>query len=246
MEKEITVNVTAQGNELIIRQGEALDVSHKSPITINGTLEAPYQFYAGKKGNGEFEPNDCHIEIQKNKGIITLIVNDQHPFSKSVITGSLTPDSDLKKFQINSDTHRYTIADFIKFIKQFKFYFADKTAHANLVQSLQKWSVKVERVINEQNDGKGNSNFQLQTKVQQSANGEDGLIQKFDLLIPIFQGYGKQKFTVEIGLDPTSTLVKVFLISDELFELEAVHREKLIQDEIDKFSEFPCSKVVLS
>jgi hypothetical protein len=127
-----------------------------------------------------------------------------------------------------------------------RFYFADKAAQTKLVQSLQKWSVKVERVINEHNDNKGNSNFQLETKVQQSASGEDGLISKFDLLIPIFQGYAKQKFTVEIGLDPKNTAVMLYLISDELIELEIGQREKLIQDELNKFDDFECSKVVLS
>jgi hypothetical protein len=82
--------------------------------------------------------------------------------------------------------------------------------------------------------------------VQQTTQGEDGLITKFDLLIPIFQGYSKMKFTVEIGLDPKNTTVQLYLISDELIELEIGQREKLIEDELKKFDYFKCSKVVLS
>ena len=241
--QEININVTGETKELIFRKGDALPVKHKDPINLSGTLEAPFQYYEGKKGKGEFLPDDCHLQILKDKGKIVLVVNDQNPFSKCTVTGSLNLDSILQQFKINSD-HRWTIQEFLKFIKTMRFYFADRSAHASLVASLQKWSVKVERVIVEHNDNKGNSNFQLETKVQESA--KDSLISKFDLLIPIFQGYSKVKFTVEIGLDPKNTHVMIYLISDDLIELEIGQREKHIQDVLDKFNEFPCSKVVIS
>ena len=242
MSKDLTLNLTTTEKEVILRTGEALKEGHALPINISGTLQAPFQFYDGKQK--ACNADDCHILIQNDKGIISLIVEDIHPFSRSTITGSLTKDKVLELFKINTE-HRWGIQEFLKFIKTMSFYFADRTQHQTLIASLQKWRVKVERVITEHNDQKGNSDFQLQTKVQQSAE-EGGLLTHFDLNIPIFQGYPKAKFKVEIGLDPRNTVVDLFLISDELIVLEIGQREKLIQDELDKFSEFPCSKIVVS
>lgn len=246
MTKDINLHVAAGVTELVVRQGEALKQGHEQPINLNGTLQAPWQYLEGKLIKTiPPQPGDCHIEIEKYEGRISLIVDDQHPFKRSIIVGSLQADYILQAFKINSD-HRWTIQEFLKFVKTMRFYFADRAAHGALITSLQKWQVKVERVITEHNDNKGNSNFQLQTKVEQSVSGDSGLISKFDLLIPIFQGYHKWKFTVEIGLDPKATSVMLYLISDDLIELEIGQREKLIADELANFKDFPCSKVVLS
>lgn len=242
MSKELTLNLTTTGNEVILRTGEALKQGHRPPINITGTLQAPFQFYEGKKE--DCLPNDCHIEIQNDNGVIKFIVEDKHPFSKSEITGVLSRDKVLESFGINTQK-RWGIQEFLKFIKTMSFYFADRSQHQTLIASLQKWRVKVERVITEHNDQKGNSDFQLQTKVQQSAE-DGGLLTHFNLNIPIFQGYPKAVFQVDIGLDPRNTAVDLFLISDELIPLEIGMREKLIKDELDKFGEFPCSKIVVS
>jgi hypothetical protein len=241
--KELNINVEAKGNELIIREGKALELAHPSPIELKGTLEAPMQFLTGKLPKKDFDPTDCHLLIHKDKGEIKLTIHDRSPQSKIQITGSLTADTILQQFKLNSD-HRWTVQEFLKFIKTMRFYFADRAAHGKLVQSMQKWQVKVERVITEHNDNRGNSNFQLETKVQQSITGDDGLIVKLN--VPLFQGYAKHKFSVEIGLDPKATSVQLYLISDDLIELEIGQREKLIQDELKKFETFACSKVVIS
>jgi hypothetical protein len=240
MTTEMNINVEAKDGQLVIREGEALPLHYPAPIALSGTLGAPHQFL---KGRTRVDETESHLLIKKDKGSIELVIGDRSATSVISVVGTLTPDGDLKKFNINTEK-RWTIAEFLKFIKTMRFYFADKAAHAALVLSLQTWSVKIERVINEHNDNKGNSNFQLQTKVQQSA--ADSLISRFNLLIPIFQGYPKIQFTVEIGLDPKNTAVDLYLISDELIELEIGQREKLIEEEIEKFSKFACSKVVIS
>ena len=235
MEK-VQLNITPTGSELVIREGKAIEAKAPKSIEITGVLDAPYQFKIGKN----LEPLNCHIKIRKDKGEIHLIVQDTDPHTTHKISGALTYDTILDQFHINKEK-RWAVQEFLKFIKMMKYFFADKAAHTKLIESLQKWSVKVERVINEHNDNKGNSNFQLETKVR-----EVELLSKFDLNIPIFQGYEKKKFTVEIGLDPKNIDVNLFLISDELFELEIRERESLIADAIEKFNDFPCSKITVS
>jgi hypothetical protein len=230
------INLTTEQKEIVIRKGTALEPKAEKSITIKGTLQAPFQFLDGKNP----DPAKSHILIAADKGEIVLHIQDTDPYTEHVITGKLEQDSILKLFAINSDK-RWSVQEFLKFIKTMRFYFSDKSAHQQLIESLQKWSIKVERVITEHNDNKGNSNFQLETKVR-----EVELISKFDLTIPIFQGYEKMKFTVEIGLDPKNTAVQLYLISDEMIELEIGQREKLISSELAKFDSFACSKVYIS
>jgi len=230
------LNLTTEQKEIVIRKGEALPAKAPKAILINGVLSAPSQFLEGKK----FDPIDSHIQIAKDKGEITLHIQDTDPHTEHVIKGELKSDSMFKQFAINSEK-RWTIQEFLKFIKTMRFYFSDKSAHKALIESLQKWSVKIERVITEHNDSKGNSNFQLETKVR-----EVEMISKFDLTIAIFQGYEKLKFTVEIGLDPKNTAVQIYLMSDELIELEIGQREKLIESELATLEKFKCSKVFIS
>lgn len=235
--ENLSLHLTTDQKEVIIREGEALPPKAPRAIIINGTLLAPYQFKEGK----DLNPRDCHIQVKKDQGIIELHVQDTDPYTEHVIRGSLTKDSVLALFGINSE-RRWSIRDFLKFIKTMRFYFADKGAHSALIESIQKWSVKIERVITEHNDQKGNSNFQLETKVQ----AVEGLVHKFDLTVSIFQGYPKAKFTVEIGLDPKNTEVQLYLFSDELIELEIGQREKFIYDELAMFGDFNCSKIQVS
>lgn len=238
IEKEkLNLHLTTEQKEVIIRQGEALQARSPKSIVLNGTLQAPAQFKEGK----DLDPRSSHILIMNDKGTIELHVQDTDPYTEHVIKGALTRDTILSGFGINTD-RRWTIRDFLKFIKTMRFYFADRSAHNSLVESIQKWSVKIERVILEHNDNKGNSNFQLETKVQ----AVEGLVSKFDLNISLFQGYPKVKFTVEIGLDPKNTEVQLYLISDDLIELEIAQREKYIQAELDKFKDFMCSKIMIS
>lgn len=231
------------GGETVIRTGDALPAKHAKAIVLRGTLQAPANFYEGKKE--ALEVLECHLQIRNADGIIELHVWDTNPNTEHVITGKLDPDSVLAQFAINSDK-RWGIQEFLKFVRTMKYYFLDQGQHKHLIESLQKWRVKVERVITEFNDQKGNSNFQLETKVQQSAEGPDGLLTSFDLNVPIFQGYPKARFKVEIGLDPRNTVVELFLISDELITLEIGSREILIANELAKFNDFHCAKVVIN
>lgn len=235
--QKVSLNLPEGTNEFVVREGKALELKHPKGINISGTLGAPHQFFEGKKPNAI----ESHIQVFNDRGEIVLHILDTDPHCETVISGKLTRDSILEQFQLNTDK-RWTIAEFLKFIKTMRFYFADKEEHKNLVESIQKWSVKVERVIVEHNDHSGNSNYQLETKVR----AIEGLKNTFNLSIPIFQGYEKKKFAVEIGLDPKNVEVLLYLISDELIELEIGVREKLIKSELDKFKDFPCSKVVVS
>jgi hypothetical protein len=223
-------------NEVIVRTGEAPKIQYAKSIKIGGILAAPHQFLIGK----ELDALKCHLRIEKDKGTIALHILDTDPNSASLITGSLKNDSYFLQWGINSQKG-WTVRDFTKHIKMHKSFFSTGTDCDDLVASLQKWNAKIETVIKEHNDQKGNSLSMLEKNVS-----DVDLKTKFSLTIPIFQGYPKQTFSVEIGLEPKQNYVELFLFSNDLFTLEIQHREQLIEAELAKFSEFNCSKVVLS
>jgi hypothetical protein len=228
-----------QGNVLVSEYtAKGLDEKAPKSININGTLGAPHQFLIGKKSL--FKDTEIHLLIFKAEGKLTLKMNDDDPYQTHEVTGTLHRDSVLEMFKLNTE-HRWTISAIVKFIRTMRYYFADKDDHAKLLDSLQKWSVKVDTVIKQHNDNSGNSLIMLERKV-----GELDMVKSFNIEVPIFQGYEKKRFKVEIGFDPKNTSVDLFLISDELIELEIGEREKLIDAEVAKFSEYTFSKVVVS
>lgn len=235
MEK-INVNVTSANGQLVIRTGDADKITYPKPINITGILAAPSQFLAGKV----LDASECHLEIQKNNGVIELIILDTDPHSLSRIKGALQNDGYFTQWGINTEK-RWTVSQFLKHVKMQRVFFSEPTECDAIVTSLQQWNAKVETVIKQHNDNAGNSLSMLEKKVS-----EVGLKTSFSLTIPIFQGYEKQKFTVEIGLDPKNTQVDLYLFSNDLFALEIEHREALIEFELDKFKNFNCSKVMIS
>jgi hypothetical protein len=235
---ETKVNITPSGNEVVVRTGKAEDIRYPQPIKIEGVLNAPAQFLKGK----EVKDNDTHLRIYNQEGKLELYLKDTDKDSMSVITGALQKNADLAEFNINSLTFRFDVANFLRFIKTKSFFFANKEQHKKLISNMQSWNAKIETVLNQANDQKGNSNFQVEQKVR----AVEGFVDRFELSIPIFQGDVSLKFTVEIGLDPKNSAVNLYLFSDELFELEIKQREKLMKEALAELDDKKFSKVVVS
>jgi hypothetical protein len=234
--KDLNITVSGETKELILRTGEAERIVYPRPIELSGILAAPSQFLQGK----DIDPKNCYIAIKKDDGIIVLVINDTSPHSMSKITGCLSIDGYFKQWGINTEK-RWAVSAFLKHVKMQRVFFSDPSECDQIVASLQQWNAKVETVIKQHNDNAGNSLSMLERKVS-----DIPVKGSFSLTIPIFQGYAKQKFTVEIGFDPKNTQVDLYLFSNELFALEIEHREALIASELAKFDSFPCSKVVIS
>jgi len=237
---EIKVTAAPGVSEITVRKGEALEARPLKAIKIDGILSAPIQFLNGKKDYFIDKILFCHLLIFIDLGKLELHLQDTDPYTEHVITGKLTKDKAAELFKINSDK-RWSVSEFLKFIRTVKYYFAEPSEQAALIESLQKWNAKIETVIKQHNDQSGNSLAMLEQKVNDVT-----LKRKFNLNIPIFQGFDKQTFTVEIGLEPKNTSVELYLISDELFELEARLRESLMAKAIAEFDGWAFSKIQVS
>lgn len=209
-------------------------------IELTGILSAPHDFLKNKVEN--YEAKQAHLLIDRDKNTLILSLNSKDDKSCDTIQGRLSIDPQLEAFAINTEK-RWTVKAFVEFLRQRKFFFKEPDAQGKLIASLQKWSVNIERVIKEHNSNDGNSVSSLETKVS----GVD-LITKFDLDIPVYKGYAKKQFSVQIGLDPKSTHVELFLYSEDLPFLVYSERERLFGVEVEKFTKlgFDCSVVNIS
>lgn len=230
---------TEKDRVITILEGEAKPYKPKKSITLNGTLPAPYAFLIGR---GTLDETKIHLLIEKDKGILTLVIDDTDPETTHKVVGKLTEDSALIEFGVNNDSVKWGNRDMVKFLRKMRFYFADKSQHGALIDSLQKWNISVERIFSDHNnDRTGETKMSLETKVNNIT-----LLNDFVLEIPIYQGYPKVKFRVQIGIDTLQTQAQLYFFSDELVELKNAFREKIINEELEKFNGNTFSKVVIS
>jgi len=234
----LKLEVTTPTGEITIREGDAKPYIAPKSITIDGVLSAPAQFLAGKV----IEDKQSHLRIFGKDGRLELYIGDTDPETTHVIKGSLTKSVYLRAFEINSKTYRFEVQSFLRFIKENRYFFANKEQHGNMVRSMQKWSGNIETVLQNFNDNKGNTTFLIDQKVRAA----DGFIDKFELEMPIFQGDDPMKFTVEIGLEPKNAAINIYLFSDELFELEITRQQTLMERALSDLSEYEFSKIVVN
>jgi hypothetical protein len=238
--ENIEVNPQTPG-EYLIRVGDALAPKAPLNIKIEGILSAPADFLAGKKE--EYKPELAHLLIDRDNQTLKLVLDEYDPYSRDEITGSLKDNVELEKWNINT-AKRWTVGEFLQFVRERKMWFAKPEDQVALLKGLQTWKVNVDREIKIFNDNKGNSTDSVETVVSKV----QGLVYKFNLSIPVFKGYDKKKFTVEIGLDPKATTVDIYLYSDELYQLRIDERDRLFAFELKKFDslDFNCSQVYIS
>jgi len=236
------INLHTQGGETTIRTGDAPKIDQAKSIKITGRLSAPFDFMEKKTGKDQYHANYCHLLIDKDSGTLTLHANEKSSTSEDIITGKLDLNPELLDWDINGDK-RWDVREFIKFLRARKFYFQDPAENQSLIENLQKWNVSIERIIKDENNNTGNSHLSLETKVTKALEKNS-----FKLEIPVYKGYDKKKFTVEIGLDPQAVSVQMFLVSSDLHTLILTEKERLFKEELSNFDKlgFDCSRIHIS
>ncbi len=222
---------------LVTGQRELLKEKSKQAIKLSGVLQAPADFLAGRAT--KYNDLETHLEIYKSEGKLALIIHEDVHTTHQV-TGQLSIDSNLASFKINEEK-TWTVQELKKFILARGFFFENPAEATQLINNLNSFTAKVNVLIKEHNSNDGNSLLQLETKV----NGIE-MKKDFTLNIPIYQGYEKKKFKVNIGFEPTSTAVLLFLYSEDLALLVHSERERIVDNELKKFDDKKFSKVLLS
>ncbi|WP_162984861.1 hypothetical protein [Mesonia aquimarina] len=234
-DQKINVSVENGVKELIIRHGEAEKLpAIRKPAVIEGTisvprihLENPSNWLTDKVENGDNVLAFSRIEINREKKSIEFIEDEGREW-ESHFLGVLEFTEIFEKFGINSDKS-YTSLELGEFIKMNRSHFETRDKAMKLVNELRKFKAKVDKDIENADDGRGNRKILLAQAV------DSNIPESFKITIPIFKGQPKQTLDVEISIDAGDLSCR--LISPEANDYVEQMRDKLIDAEIEQIRE---------
>jgi len=224
--KQIQVQAAPGVAELVLREGEAQPIREEAKLKIGGDIYSPSKWYAVRFD--QFTVKNSHIIFSREKGIISLHINDKSYF-EDVIQGQLVINKELANWGINDTNKTYTIKDLQRFINMRKIHFADRDEATKMVLNLSKFKASVQSQIEQESSNRGNKIDSYSVKV------DSNLDMSFTLLIPIHIGTKPSKFKVDICFDVRDKEVSIWLESPELKELEGDNKDKLIDEALKPF-----------
>lgn len=198
---EVTDSNKSKVCELIVREGDALPALVPMKTDIKGIIDTPFRFLT--KRVVELDQKKAHITVDRENLTITLVVDENSPYDRGVVTGLITYHPAFKKFGINGGAY-ITTYEMAELIKMNRSYFENRQEAMKLVSALKNFKGKVEKDMEKANDDRGNRKILLHQTV------ESNVPDSFKISIPLFKGMPKETFEVEVYFNPddlTCTLV---------------------------------------
>lgn len=239
--KEFNINVDNEIKELVVRHGKAKPVAEfRKSVNVKGTLSVPRIHLKNPPswltGEGLSVLNNprvdnilsfSHLTIDREKGVITFTEDAGNEW-QSTYVGALVMDPRFEKFKINTGKS-YTTMELAEFIKMNRSYFETRDKAMLLVSALRNFKAKVDKDIENADDGRGNRKILLAQAV------DSNIPESFKICLPIFKGYERQTIEIEISIDAGD--LSCTLISPEANDYIEEVKDDLIDAEIDSIRE---------
>ena len=240
--KEIKVTVENGVKELVVRHGKAEPVAEfRKGVKVSGTLSLPRihltnppksltskgLLVIGDKDNIDNVLAYSYLEVNRDKGSIDFIEDAGNAW-ENTYSGILEKDERFEKFNINTGKS-YTTLELAEFIKMNRSHFETREKAMLLVSSLRNFKAKVDKDIENADDGRGNRKILLAQAV------DSNIPESFKINVPIFKGYDKQIIEVEISIDAGD--LSCTLISPEANDYIEEVKDSLIDAEIAQIRE---------
>jgi hypothetical protein len=227
--EQLNITVTDGVKALEVRQGQALPLKEPEKVNIAGNIQAPSNWIEVRKPN----PQTDHVIFSRSEMSIIYTANESNHYATKIM-GKLTLNKDLQNFGIliseDKSADKYTTEDLASFLKLNRYFFADRTEAAKIITALNQFKAKLNTEIEKNQDQRGNSKNLVEKVVESNVPTE------FTLSMPVFIGYPKMNFKVEICISTTDRSVTVWLESPELMEIIISERDRIINEEIEKFT----------
>ena len=234
MENEkVQINLVPNGNELVIRHGEAAKVYDPVAVEISGNIKAPRKFYDTRKGISNyvdekyipyFGIDETHVLVDRYAGKITLVHKEQSEFATK-ITGTLSLSPEYQEIGINSGKS-YTPAELGKMLRSKRYLFPELEDGMKLVAELMQFTAKVSADVEQKQDQRGNKKNALAVAV------ESNIPLDLVLEVPIFKGFAPVKLKIEIVLDSRGHAVDCYLESPEALKTINEEKNKIFDTEL--------------
>jgi hypothetical protein len=226
-----TVNLKVDqltGNEIIIREGKALEQKPPEKIELSGDIKSVSAFLKTRNtyalGLQFVDIGKAVVEVDKANMTIVLNLDPENHYGASV-TGKLELSDELKKWFINQ-AKTWKLNELTKHLRFNRIDFDDYDKHANLLAGYQSFNFKTYIESQQEADQRGNKKQSFEKKV------ETGLPVDFVLNIPIFKGHESQRFHVEICLETTEGSANFWFESTELHELINTQKEIIFNEQL--------------
>lgn len=229
MENQSQIHIDGTNvNEVVIRHGEAPEIHEPVRVSLNGSIEAPREFF--RKRYELHEAKDTHVIYSKDKLFVELRCNEKE-FDGATIRGELKENEEIKSLGINQEK-TFTHADLLKKLKFMRRYFKEIDGYNVLIDNLQKLKVNVQRDIQAESDNRGNKTASIDVKVKT----ETAL--NFTMKTNLYKGLKEVVFQVDICCDVRENTMSLWLESVEMKDLQTDQRNESIGNIIEYFDSF--------
>lgn len=199
--KDLNITVENGIKTIQVLTGDALQPQEPRIINVSGVLDSPLKWL--EKRVLEIDQKKCHIVVDRDKMMISLVINENDHYSTSII-GKMELHPVFVKFGINSGKYRTTF-EMAELIKMNRSYFENRQYAMELVTLLRQFRAKIDKQIEiDTNPNKGDRRALIAQKV------DSNLPPAFNIFVPIFKGTKKQDIECETYFNPddlTCTLV---------------------------------------
>lgn len=212
IEKLTEMNIE-DGNDMVIRFGDALPLKEPKYVSIHGTIDAPARWVEKRKD--DIVSADAHILVDRDHMTITLNT-DENNFYSDQIVGTLTLSTEMQEFGINTGEYM-SCFDMADRIKQLRTYFETQQDAMKLVTELRNFKAKIDKELELSDDKRGNQ------KILRAQTVDSNLPKSFNVNMPIFKGTEKRTFEVEVEINPND--LSCTLVSPDAHDIVVQERD---------------------
>lgn len=216
---------------ITILEGEAatpLPLREPKVLNLNGVLKTPGDFV--EKRRETFDKLEANVVANFTNRTIELTIDEKNYYSHK-ITGKLTENEELKTLGINNNKI-YTENKLREKLTFYRRHFKSSDEYAKLLAALKKFNAKIaQEFVNEQNN-------QGSAKLQRAYEIKHEIPLQFTLEMPVFNGYEKHIFGVNINLQLADNTVCFWFESIDLHEKLETLTDVLMEGELARLNDY--------
>ena len=221
--------------ELIVREGKAamqadpLPTKSPIPVSFSGTLPSVAE-WLGKRVS-DLDQKHAFVKVDRENNTIVLIINENDPYLKGEIKGTIAFTDDFKRIGINDPNKSWEPNRLAQYFRLNRAMFTDKEEAMKLVSLLKNFTANAKSEIQKQKDPSGSRADVYKATV------ESNLPKSFRLNLGIIKGMGKTTVDVEFDHYLSDGECYLQLISPGCKEAVDEYTETCIDAELDKIKE---------
>lgn len=235
------INLEKGTNQAVVTilEGQAPKrLDEKAPIEIDyeGCIGAPFEFLS--KRIDCFSLDYAALIVDREAIEVRLIINEEDPYKRGTVSGKLEFYPKFIEFGINTGKI-WDPAKLGLFMKMNRSFFPDKDLNRKLVSELMNFCATVNQSVNKGISQKGDVSDNFSQVVNSN------LPEAFTLKISVFKGMPEELIEVETFAQIDGREVAFTLISPGANQTMEDLRNKVIDEQIQKFRELAPSLVII-